>query len=122
MIGSISPERLVYVILANISLFALGASLITMGILALYRPYRWWAFMLVKAGLFGIVGLIYILLLPAGTLQIIDWKIIVYTVSVFFTAVGQVFVIKALIKYAAEKDVTEKVKNIITEHENGEAS
>lgn len=122
MIGSVPPERWIYVVLANISLFALGASIVTMGILTWFRPYRWWAFLLVKAGLFGIIGLIYILLLPVGRLQVVDWKIIVYTTCVLFTAIGQTFVIKALIKMAVDKDVTEIVKKTIAEHENGATS
>ena len=63
-----TPE-LLYFVLLQVSLFALGASAVAVSVLVRHRPRRWWAYALTKVGLAGIVGTLMLRVWDNGTVE-----------------------------------------------------
>lgn len=103
-------SEILYIALINLSLFTMGASLITIGILAYRRPYRWWAFVLTKLGLFGIVGTILLDVLPKVRELPGNFWTYVYEISVALAGIGASFITSALNRSMGRERAIEKIQ------------
>lgn len=90
-------EVVVYYILVQASLFALGSAGVATVFLLRFKPSYWWAYVLFKLGVMAITGVILALVLP---LQSVAPKpqTYVYIVGVLACAVGAVGVSRDLLK------------------------
>lgn len=53
-----NEAQLIYFILFQLSLFAIGAAAVAVGVCIRHRFHRWWAYTLTKVSLSGIIGVI----------------------------------------------------------------
>lgn len=65
-----------YFMVVDFSLFALGATAVACVVLAICRPRRWWAYIITKAAMAGLVGVILIRVLPVRVIDLNAYSVI----------------------------------------------
>jgi hypothetical protein len=94
-------------LIVQLSLFCLGVSAFTIGVLVVRRPPRWYGYALTKIGAFGIVGIILYLILPQ---QVVEWRpqTGVYIVGIIAYTIGVMVVCRDILIRTAKGRVTER--------------
>jgi hypothetical protein len=99
------PEFL-YFALVQLSLFALGTTVVAAVVLVVKRPPRWWAYVLVKVGVFLVLGIIFLLVLPDRVVEPGVFTYL-YLMAVAAIGVGLIFESKDIIQRAIKPPLSE---------------
>lgn len=102
-------EQLVQQVLVQLSLFAVGSALVTIGVLLKRRPKRWYGYALAKLGILTIVGVILLLILPPREGLPFDWKTITYATGVAECVAGVTIVCRDILDRTGHKSGIDKV-------------
>lgn len=89
--------QFLFFLLVQLSLFALGTLLVTLSVLAVKRPPYWWAYLVVKTGIGGIIAILLGLILPH---RIVQPGVLTYLYLTCVAAVGSgvIFVCRDIIR------------------------
>lgn len=98
-----------FYVLAQLSLVAVGAAIVDIVVLAAKRTHRWWAYALVKVSLGGIIGVLFLAVLPRRTVEG-SWLAWVYMALVFLGCVGLISITPDLMDRAVRHENHEEVK------------
>lgn len=111
--------RAIYLVLLQASLFAFGAGLVAIGILIRFRFRRWWAYVLTKISLIGIIGIIFLLIWERGQVESTP-QTTGYVVLVVIGAIGMTFVAGDLARKGGERRAKEDVGALEKAHDEEE--
>lgn len=106
-----SPE-LLYFLLLQMSLWATGAAAVAIGVLVRHRPRRWWAYVLTKLGLGGIVGTLMVRVWENGTVEP-SGAAYFYVAFVAVAAVGLTYVSGDLARRGGAESAAKVVKEVV---------
>lgn len=94
-----------YLIVVQASLFAIGASVFTLGVLAVRRPARWYWYFLTKLGTMGVIGVILVAISTAQARARLETngRFWLYVGAVLMYAVGVTGVARDLTRRAGAR-------------------
>lgn len=80
--------RTIFILILQLSFFAMGAALFATAVLLWFRPRRWWGYTMSKLGIFGIVmAVLFGAVLPAGQIPLTTLAVI-YILGLLLSTVG----------------------------------
>jgi hypothetical protein len=109
--------ELLYQVLLQASLFAMGAAAVSVGVLVRHKPRRWWAYALTKVGLSGIVATILTRIWATGSVEP-STAAYFYVAFVAASAVGMSFVAGDLAKRGGIVSAEKAVAKVTEEPSN----
>lgn len=117
--------RFLYLLLVQASLFSIGVSSVTIGVLLVRRPPRWYGYALAKAGMAAVIGIILLLVLPQYELDLSNGvtRVWIYIGGVVAYGVGVFIVCRDILIRTSADRITkqslrfEAVENRLTAEE-----